>query len=110
EVGEVLVRSNGMMSGYWQRPEETAAAFDGGWFVTGDMARRDGDGYVTLAGRKSIDFIKSGGFKISSREIEDVLRRHPAIQDVAGVGAPARVWGERIVGAVGRGPRAGAPA
>src|SRR5262249_25724866 len=60
EVGEVLVRSNGMMSGYWQRPEETAAAFDGGWFVTGDMARRDADGYVTLAGRKSVDFIKSG--------------------------------------------------
>src|SRR5262249_61381913 len=100
EVGEVLVRSNGMMSGYWQRPEETAAAFDGGWFVTGDMARRDADGYVTLAGRKSVDFIKTGGFKISAREIEDVLRRHPAIRDVAVVGAPRRGLGRLNLAAV----------
>jgi acyl-CoA synthetase (AMP-forming)/AMP-acid ligase II len=100
ELGEILVRSNGIMTRYWRRPEETTASFRGDWFVTGDMARRDRDGYVTIAGRKSVDFIKSGGFKISAREIEDVLRRHPRVQDVAVIGAPDRVWGERIVAAV----------
>jgi acyl-CoA synthetase (AMP-forming)/AMP-acid ligase II len=110
ELGELLVRSSGMMTGYWQRPEETASSLENGWFMTGDMARRDADGYVTLAGRKSVDFIKSGGFKISAREIEDVLRRHPAIRDVAVVGAPDRVWGERVVAAVVLDPEAGAPA
>ena len=100
EAGEILVKSNGMMTRYWGRPEETAASFRDGWFVTGDMARRDRDGYVTIAGRKSVDFIKSGGFKISAREVEDVLRRHPRVRDVAVVGAPDRVWGQRVVAAV----------
>jgi malonyl-CoA/methylmalonyl-CoA synthetase len=109
ELGELLVRSSGMMTGYWQRPEETAATFEDGWFVTGDVARRDADGYVTLAGRKSVDFIKSGGFKISAREIEDVLRRHSVVKDVAVVGVADRVWGERILAAVVLEPRAGPP-
>ncbi len=100
EPGEILARSNGMMIRYWRRPEETAAYIREGWFITGDMARRDRDGYVTILGRKSVDFIKSGGFKISAREIEDVLRRHPLIKDVAVIGAPDRVWGQRIVAAV----------
>jgi acyl-CoA synthetase (AMP-forming)/AMP-acid ligase II len=107
EPGEILVRSNGIMTRYWGRPGETAASFREGWFVTGDMARRDRDGYVTIAGRKSVDFIKSGGFKISAREIEDVLRRHPRIRDVAVLGAPDRVWGQRIVAAVVLHPDAG---
>jgi malonyl-CoA/methylmalonyl-CoA synthetase len=109
ELGELLVRSTGMMTGYWQRPEETLATFEDGWFVTGDVARRDADGYVTLAGRKSVDFIKSGGFKISAREIEDVLRRHAAVKDVAVIGVPDRVWGERILAAVVLEPRTGPP-
>lgn len=100
EPGEILVKGNGLMTRYWRRPEETAASFRDGWFVTGDMARRDRDGYVRIAGRKSVDFIKSGGFKISAREIEDVLRAHPRVKDVAVVGAPDRVWGQRIVAAV----------
>jgi acyl-CoA synthetase (AMP-forming)/AMP-acid ligase II len=100
DTGEILVRSNGLMTRYWGRPEETAASFRDGWFATGDMARRDRDGYVTILGRKSVDFIKSGGFKISAREVEDVLRRHPRIKEVAVVGAPDRVWGQRIVAAV----------
>ena len=107
ETGEILVKSNGMMSRYWGRPAETAASFRGGWFATGDMARRGADGFVTIAGRKSVDFIKSGGFKISAREIEDVLRRHPRVRDVAVLGAPDRVWGERIVAAVVLKPDAG---
>jgi len=110
EPGEILVKSNGMMTRYWHRREETAASFRDGWFVTGDMARRDRDGYVTIAGRKSVDFIKSGGFKISAREIEDVLRRHPRVKEVAVVGAPDRVWGQRIVAAVVLRPAAGPPA
>ncbi len=109
EPGEILARSNGMMTRYWRRPEETAASFRDGWFLTGDVARRDRDGYVTIAGRKSVDFIKSGGFKISTREIEDVLRRHPRVRDVAVVGAPDRVWGQRIVAAVVLHPAFGPP-
>jgi acyl-CoA synthetase (AMP-forming)/AMP-acid ligase II len=109
EPGEILVKGNGMMTGYWRRPEETAASFRDGWFATGDMASRDRAGYMTIAGRKSVDFIKSGGFKISTREIEDVLRVHPRVKDVAIVGAPDRVWGERIVAAVVLQPAAGPP-
>ncbi len=109
EPGEIFVRGNGMMSGYWRRPEETAVSFRDGWFATGDMASRDRAGYVTIAGRKSVDFVKSGGFKISTREIEDVLRVHPRVKDVAVVGAPDRVWGERIVAAVVLRPAAGPP-
>jgi malonyl-CoA/methylmalonyl-CoA synthetase len=100
EPGEILVRSNGMMTRYWGRPGETAASFRDGWFATGDMARQDRDGYGTILGRKSVDFVKSGGFKISTREVEDVLRRHPLIREVAVVGAPDRVWGQRVVAAV----------
>ena len=109
EPGEIFVRGNGMMTEYWRRPEETAAQFRDGWFATGDMASRDSAGYVTIAGRKSVDFIKCGGFKISAREIEDVLRVHPRVKDVAVVGAPDRVWGERIVAAVVLQPAAGPP-
>jgi acyl-CoA synthetase (AMP-forming)/AMP-acid ligase II len=100
EAGELYVRSNGIMTRYWRRPEETAASFRDGWFATGDMARCDPGGRFTIAGRKSVDFIKCGGFKISAREVEDVLRRHPRIKDVAVVGAPDRTWGQKIVAAV----------
>jgi len=100
ELGEIQVKGSGVMNGYWQRPDETAAAFRDGWFLTGDVARRDADGYVTIVGRSSVDIIKSGGFKISAREIEDVLRRHPAVKDAAVVGVPDRVWGQRIAAAL----------
>jgi malonyl-CoA/methylmalonyl-CoA synthetase len=100
EPGEIHVKGNGLMSGYWGREADTASAFRDGWFLTGDVARRDADGYVTILGRKSVDVIKSGGYKISAREIEDVLRRHPAVKDAAVVGLPDRVWGQRIAAAV----------
>jgi malonyl-CoA/methylmalonyl-CoA synthetase len=100
ELGEILAKANGIMNGYWGRPAETAAAFRDGWFLTGDVARRDAGGYVTIVGRKSVDVIKSGGYKISAREIEDVLRRHPRVKDAAVVGLPDRVWGQRIAAAV----------
>jgi acyl-CoA synthetase (AMP-forming)/AMP-acid ligase II len=100
ELGEIHVKGSGVMNGYWKRPDETAAAFREDWFLTGDVARRDADGYATIVGRSSVDIIKSGGFKISAREIEDVLRRHPAVKDAAVVGLPDRVWGQRIAAAL----------
>ena len=100
EPGEIVVKSNGLMTGYRGRPGETAACFRHGWFLTGDVARREADGYVALIGRRSVDIIKSGGFKISAREIEDCLRRHPDVKDAAVVGVPDRVFGQRIVAAV----------
>jgi acyl-CoA synthetase (AMP-forming)/AMP-acid ligase II len=100
ETGELLVRSNGLMTRYRNRPEETAAAFRDGWFLTGDAASRAADGYVTLHGRMAVDFVKSGGYRISTREIEDVLSRHPSVAEVAVVGLPDRVWGERVTAVV----------
>ena len=106
-AGELLVRSSGLMTRYRNRPEETAAAMHDGWFVTGDVATRAADGYVTLHGRKSVDFVKSGGYRISTREIEDVLSRHPGVKEVAVVGLPDRVWGQRVAAAVIPAPGAG---
>lgn len=100
ELGEIAVRGPGLMTRYRGLPSETAASFRDGWFLTGDLARRDADGYVTLVGRKSVDVLKVDGFKVSAREIEDVLRRHPLVADVAVVGAPDRLHGQRIVAAV----------
>ncbi len=100
ELGEIVVKSDGMMSAYWGREAETAASFRDGWFRTGDVARRGAGGYVTIAGRKSVDIIKSGGYKIAAREIEDVLRRHPLVKDAAVVGVDDRLWGQRIAAAL----------
>ncbi len=98
--GELWVRGPGVMTGYWQRPADTAAAFENGWFKTGDIVTRDPDGYVRIVGRKSVDIIKSGGFKIGAREIEDMLTTHPAVAEVAVIGLPDPTWGERIAAAV----------
>jgi acyl-CoA synthetase (AMP-forming)/AMP-acid ligase II len=100
EPGEILVESNGQMTEYWGRESDTRAAFRGGWFVTGDVGQRDADGFVRILGRQSVDVIKSGGFKISAREIEDVLAALPRIREVAVVGAADPLWGERVVAAV----------
>lgn len=100
EVGELQVQTPAMMSGYWNDPASTAASFDGPWFRTGDVVQRDADGYLRIVGRKSVDIIKSGGFKISAREIEEVLLLHPAVAEAAVVGLPDPTWGERIEAAV----------
>ena len=84
---------------YWQRPEETRAAFRDGWFRTGDMAVVE-DGSYRLLGRTSVDIIKTGGFKVSALEIEEVLRTHPAIAECAVVGVGDDEWGERVSAAV----------
>ncbi|HEY6141699.1 MAG TPA: acyl-CoA synthetase [Thermoanaerobaculia bacterium] len=91
--GELFVKSPTLFAGYWRRPEATAAAFDDGWFRTGDLAERSPDGYVTLKGRKS-DLIISGGFNIYPREIEEFLLEQPEVDEGAVVGVPDAVRGE----------------
>jgi acyl-CoA synthetase (AMP-forming)/AMP-acid ligase II len=88
------------MRGYWGQPEVTEAAFTDGWFRTGDVAILDAEGYHRILGRRSADIIKSGGFKISALEIEDVLLRHPAVREAAVLGLPDAEWGERIEAAL----------
>lgn len=97
--GEIQVRGPGVFREYWGLPEETAAAFDDGWFRTGDEATVT-DGYYRILGRRSVDILKSGGYKISAVEIEEMLRSHPAVRDCAVVGLPDEEWGQRVAAAV----------
>jgi len=94
-VGEILIRSNKLMKGYWKKPEETSEAFEGGWFHTRDMATVDEDGYLYIMDRKS-DMIISGGFNIYPREVEEVLLSHPGVADAAVIGVPHELWGEAV--------------
>ena len=96
EAGEILVRGDAVMPGYWQNPEASAKALRGGWLWTGDLGRMDADGYVTLQDR-SRDMIISGGSNIYPREVEEVLLTHPSVAEVAVVGAPDAEWGEVVV-------------
>ena len=89
------MRGPALFREYWDRPAETADAFVGGWFRTGDVAVHDDVGY-RLLGRSSVDIIKTGGEKVSALEIEDVYRTHPDIADCAVVGVPDAEWGERV--------------
>jgi malonyl-CoA/methylmalonyl-CoA synthetase len=97
--GELEVRGPSVFSEYWQRPDETAAAFRDGWFRTGDMAVLE-DGSYRLLGRTSVDIIKTGGFKVSALEIEETLRTHPVIAECAVVGVTDPEWGERVSAAI----------
>ena len=108
EVGQILVRGSTLFRGYWGQPEKTAESFVDGWFITGDAATIAEDGYISIAGRRSTDIIKSGGYKISAREIEEVLETCPSVAEVAVVGVADDVWGERIEAfVVSRGANAG---
>jgi fatty-acyl-CoA synthase len=95
EVGEVVHRSPHLMSGYWNDPERTAAAFEGGWFHSGDLATIDAEGYITIVDRKK-DMIKSGGENISSREVEEAIYVHPGVAEVAVIGLPDPRWVEAV--------------
>jgi acyl-CoA synthetase (AMP-forming)/AMP-acid ligase II len=109
EPGELRVRSPQLFMGYAGDAAATAASFDDqGRFRTGDTGARDQRGYLRILGRTSVDIIKSGGYKISALEIEAVLREHPAVADVAVIGAPDPTWGERVTACVVLRP--GAPA
>jgi fatty-acyl-CoA synthase len=92
-VGELVVRGDNVMAGYWNQPEATAEVIRNGWLHTGDMATIDPEGYIRIVDRKK-DIIISGGENISSTELEDVLYTHPAVYECVVVGKPDPKWGE----------------
>ena len=93
EPGELLIWGPHVCAGYWRNPKATAESITDGWFHTGDMARRDEDGFYYIIGRFK-DMIKSGGENVYAAEVETVFRDHPAVQDAALIGAPDEKWGE----------------
>lgn len=95
EPGEICVRGPIVMEGYWKQPEATAEAFRGGWLHTGDVARRDADGYLKIIDRTK-DLIISGGFNIYPREVEEALQSHPDVAGAAVIGVPDAKWGEAV--------------
>jgi malonyl-CoA/methylmalonyl-CoA synthetase len=97
--GEIEVRGGNVFLEYWGRPDATRDAFREGWFRTGDVAALEGGAYRIL-GRTSVDIIKTGGYKVSALEIEEVLRSHPAVAECAVVGVADPEWGERVSAAV----------
>jgi malonyl-CoA/methylmalonyl-CoA synthetase len=97
ESAEIQVRGPNIFSGYWERPDANAQAFTtDGWFRTGDLGSIDADGYLEIVGRAK-ELIISGGFNVYPREVEDVIREHSEIEDVAVVGETSEEWGERVV-------------
>ena len=96
EVGEVLVKGDSVMAGYWNNPEASSAAVRDGWLFTGDVGCLDADGFLTLKDR-SKDLIISGGSNIYPREVEEVLLTAPGVAEVAVVGVPDAEWGESVV-------------
>jgi fatty-acyl-CoA synthase len=99
EVGEIVVRGDIVMKGYWKLPEETNLSIRDGWFSTGDLAVMDEEGYVTIVDRKK-DMIVTGGENVYSIEVENILYLHPAILECAVVGVPDSKWGEAVKGIV----------
>lgn len=95
QMGEVVARGGHVMKGYWKLPEATAEALKGGWVHTGDVGYRDSKGFLFLVDRKK-DMIISGAFNIYPAEIERILIRHPAVQEVAVIGVPDDKWGEAV--------------
>ncbi|TWF96027.1 fatty-acyl-CoA synthase/long-chain acyl-CoA synthetase [Saccharopolyspora dendranthemae] len=93
EVGEIIYRGPTVMREYWNKPEETAEAFRGGWFHSGDLVRQDADGYLYVVDRKK-DMIISGGENIYCAEVEEALSGHPKVAEVALIGVPDERWGE----------------
>jgi acyl-CoA synthetase (AMP-forming)/AMP-acid ligase II len=102
-VGEVWVRGDTVTPGYWKRPEETAAAFQDGWFKTGDLAVMDAEGSINIVDRKK-DMIVTGGENVYSNEVEYVLYEHPAVLECAVIGVPDDKWGEAVKAVVVRKP------
>lgn len=101
EEGEIQVKGANVFKEYWQKPESTSESFtEDGWFKTGDIAAIDELGGYRILGRNSVDIIKSGGYKISALEIEEVLRQYPGIKDCSVVGLPNDEWGELVAAAI----------
>jgi fatty-acyl-CoA synthase len=97
--GEVVYRSPQLCEGYWDKPEETAAAFRDGWFHSGDLAVRDAQGFFTVVDRVK-DVINSGGVLVASRQVEDVLYTHEGVAEVAVIGLPDDRWIEAVTAVV----------
>jgi acyl-CoA synthetase (AMP-forming)/AMP-acid ligase II len=93
EMGEIVVRGDIVMKGYWNKPEATAETLRGGWLHTGDIGYMDEDGYLFITDRKK-DMIISGGSNVYPREIEEVICTHPGVYEVAVIGVPDARWGE----------------
>jgi long-chain acyl-CoA synthetase len=96
EIGEIVVRSPGVMRGYWRAPEPTAEALRDGWLHTGDVGYMDAEGYLYVVDRKK-DLIIRGGFNVYPRDVEDALLEHPAVGMAAVVGRPDARHGEEVV-------------
>jgi long-chain acyl-CoA synthetase len=94
-VGEIVIRGHNVMKGYYKRPEATAEAMRNGWFHTGDLGYVDEDGYIFIIDRKK-DMVIRGGFNVYPREVEEVLRAHPAVSLCAVVGVPDEALGEEV--------------
>ena len=95
EIGELVVKGNQVMLGYWQKPEETAATLKDGWLYTGDIAHRDEDGFFYIVDRKK-DMIISGGYNVYPRDVEEVLYAHPAVREAVCAGISDPYWGEMV--------------
>ncbi len=95
EVGEILVRGDNVMKGYWKKPDLTEETLEDGWYHTGDLGKRDEENYIYIVDRKK-DMIVSGGENIYPKEIENVLHDHPAVVEAAVIGVPDEEWGEAV--------------
>lgn len=98
-IGELLVKGDQVMSGYWDDPEHTAATISDGWLRTGDLVEQDQEGFLYVVGRKK-DLIITGGENVYPRDVEEVLYSHPGIADAAVIGLPDEVWGERVTAVI----------
>ena len=99
EIGEIVIRGENIMKGYWNQPDATAEAMRGGWFHSGDLARRDQDGYYFIVDRKK-DMINRSGYNVYPREVEEILYAHPAVAEAAVFGVPDARCGEEIAALV----------
>jgi acyl-CoA synthetase (AMP-forming)/AMP-acid ligase II len=99
DIGELVLRGDQISFGYWDDPEATAEANRGGWFHTGDLFRADAEGFLSIVDRKK-DMIITGGENVYSRQVEDVLHEHPAVEQAAVVGVPHPRWGEAVCAVV----------
>jgi fatty-acyl-CoA synthase len=99
ERGEIVHRSPQLLTGYWGKPAETAEAFRGGWFHSGDVGTMDEEGYITIVDRTK-DIINTGGVLVASREVEDAILTHPAVSECAVIGLPDPRWIEAVTAVV----------
>jgi len=100
EAGELLIKGPSVFLEYWNKPQATQKAFKEGWFITGDIVQKNTEGIYRIVGRKSVDIIKTGGYKVSALEIQEVLREHPSIKECAVVGVPDEEWGQIVAVAI----------